>query len=391
VKAIVIGGGVAGPVAALALRRIGWDVTIYEAYADPAGDVGSYVSLGANGLRALDAIGARAAVAARGTEIPLLRLWSGRGKLLGEASRGRLTLMRGHLVEAVRELAIDVGADMVTGCRLQTAGAAAKPASVLQPTHQAGAVAKAVSSGALGASHESGADLIVGADGVHSTLRTVIDPDAPKPDYAGLWTVGGRSAHPVEPGAFNLTFGARATFVHASTAHGTLWTAQVPARLQPEAPLDREALLALYAADRGPAAELIQHTDEWHPFTIMRQLPSVPRTSRENMILIGDAAHPIGAGQGASLAIEDAVLLAKCMRDRTGVPDALQAFEVLRRPRTDKMRKLAGASLDSKVTGPLTARVRDLMMPYFFRRFAEKGSAWMYDYDVDWRTPVATR
>ena len=361
-KAIVIGGGVAGPVAAIALRRIGWDATVYEAYTDPAGDVGSYVSLGANGLRALDAVGARAAVAAVGTEIPLLRLWSGRGKLLGEAARGRITLMRGHLVEALRQEAVTAGVRLVTGRRLETAADLA----------------------AL----RGDADVVIGADGIHSTLRRIIDPQAAAPEYAGLWTIGGHSTHPVEPGSFNLTFGARATFVHAATRHGTVWTAQVPERAQPERPLDREGLLALYAADHGPARAVIEATDAWHPFTVMRQLPSPPVTAREDLVLIGDAAHPIGAGQGASLAIEDAVLLAKCLRDHHSPSTAVGTFETLRRSRTAKMVKAAGANLDAKVAGPFAARARDVMMPFFFKRFAEKGSAWMYDYDVEWNTPL---
>jgi salicylate hydroxylase len=52
------------------------------------------------------------------------------------------------------------------------------------------------------------------------------------------------------------------------------------------------------------------------------------------------------------------------------------------------MLKAAGANHDAKVAGPLAARVRDVMMPVFFRRFAEKGGSWMYDYDVEWQNPV---
>ncbi|GGM41733.1 FAD-dependent oxidoreductase [Dactylosporangium sucinum] len=363
-RAMVIGGGVAGPVAALALRRVGWDVTVYEAYADPAGDVGSFVSLGANGLRALDAIGAAAAVTARGTAIPLLRLWSGRGRLLGETARERVTLMRGHLVETLRDLAAGAGAEVVTGRRL---------------------IDVRGRSAVFDDGTRDRADLVVGADGIHSRMRTIVDPRAATPVYAGLWTIGGRSTHPVEPGAFNLTFGARATFVHAATAHGTLWTAQVPAgRPGPAA----EDVAALFAGDRSPATRVIERTEQWHPFTVMRRLPSTPAVHRDGMVLVGDAAHPIGAGQGASLAIEDAVVLAKCVRDAAAVDQALEAFAALRAPRTARMLRTAGATVDAKVAGPLAARVRDVMMPFFFRRFAARGSAWMYDYDVDWTTPA---
>lgn len=96
------------------------------------------------------------------------------------------------------------------------------------------------------------------------------------------------------------------------------------------------------------------------------------------MVVLGDAAHPMGAGQGANLAVEDAVVLAKRLRD-----------EQLRRPRTDQMLKAAGANRDAKVAGPVAARLRDVTMPLLFKRFAQRGSAWMYDYDVAWNAASA--
>jgi salicylate hydroxylase len=76
-RAVVVGGGVAGSASAIALARIGADVTVYEAYEDPAGPVGSYVSLAVNGLRALDALGCLPAVQAAGFPVARQRMWSG--------------------------------------------------------------------------------------------------------------------------------------------------------------------------------------------------------------------------------------------------------------------------------------------------------------------------
>jgi len=88
-RAVVTGGGVAGSASAIALARSGADVTVYEAYEDPAGPVGSYVSLAVNGLRALDALGCLPAVQAAGFPVARQRMWSGSGKLLGDVARGR--------------------------------------------------------------------------------------------------------------------------------------------------------------------------------------------------------------------------------------------------------------------------------------------------------------
>src|ERR1700678_1432944 len=105
-QAVVIGGGVAGSASAIALARIGAEVTVYEAYEDPAGPVGSFISLAVNGLRALDALGVLKQVQEAGFPGGRQRMWSGRGKQLGEVARNRrpdddllsVTLMRADLV-----------------------------------------------------------------------------------------------------------------------------------------------------------------------------------------------------------------------------------------------------------------------------------------------------
>jgi salicylate hydroxylase len=125
-RVLVAGGGVAGSAAALALRQIGAEVTVHESTADPAGAVGSFLSLAVNGLRGLAALGCLEEIQQAGIEIPRQRLWSSSGKLLGDVPRGRLsgdpmnsiTLRRGDLVERLRRQAERAGADIVTGSRL---------------------------------------------------------------------------------------------------------------------------------------------------------------------------------------------------------------------------------------------------------------------------------
>src|SRR4051812_31222690 len=89
-KAIIVGGGVAGTVSAIALSRAGADVTIYEAYGNDG--AGSFVSLAVNGLGALDAVGAGERVRAAGFPVARQRLWSSSGRRLADVARGR----RGH-------------------------------------------------------------------------------------------------------------------------------------------------------------------------------------------------------------------------------------------------------------------------------------------------------
>lgn len=164
-RVCVTGGGVAGSASAIALRRLGAEVTVYEAYEDPAGPVGSFVSLAANGLRCLELLGCLEPVTRAGFPVPRQRMWSGSGKLLGDVARGRLaedprpsvTVRRADLVAALRSEAVRSGARIVTGRR------------VTEP--------------------QAGADLVVGADGIWSSTRALVDPAAPRPRYAGMYTV----------------------------------------------------------------------------------------------------------------------------------------------------------------------------------------------------------
>src|SRR5688572_11322140 len=114
-RIIVIGGGIAGSATALALRQDGHDVTVYEAYADPAGDVGGHLSLAVNDLRGLDRLGCLRDVQAAGYEIDRMRYHTGGGRLLGDEPRLRrdadpmrsITIMRGRLVAILRRAAHD--------------------------------------------------------------------------------------------------------------------------------------------------------------------------------------------------------------------------------------------------------------------------------------------
>lgn len=375
-RAIVVGGGVAGAASALALRRVGAEVTVYEAYASPAGQVGSFLSLASNGLRGLDALGCLEAVRAAGFEVPRQRLWADTGRLLGDTPRGRLgddplnsvTLMRGRLVETLRAEAARAGARFVIGERL--VGAAAD-----------GGTVRAEFAGG----RTDDADLLVGADGLWSATRRVLDPAAPEPEYGGLYTASGLASGGgarVEPGTFDLVFGRNGAFFHIDAPDGTVWwAAQVASPEEPDLDaVDLDLVRRLYRHEKRPSAVLDTVTD-WHRPTLMHVLAEVPVWRSDRIVLVGDAGHPVGAGQGASMAIEDAIVLARSLED-ADVPSALAAYERTRRPRIAKMAKSAGANRGSKTAGPVARRVRNAVMPIAVRLFYERATSWLYTHDV---------
>ncbi|MEX5708264.1 FAD-dependent monooxygenase [Parafrankia sp. FMc6] len=119
-----------------------------------------------------------------------------------------------------------------------------------------------------------------------------------------------------------------------------------------------------------------------HGGTLLHTLPLVRGHHDGRIVLIGDAAHPVGAGQGASMALEDAVVLARELGRRTTTSNALAVYDRLRGDRLGKMVKAAIANRDAKTAGPVAARLRDLIMPIVFPRMYERATGWLYDYDL---------
>ena len=366
-----MGGGVAGSASAIALARIGAEVTLYEAYEDPAGPVGSYVSLAVNGLRALNALGCLEPVQRAGFPVARQLMWSGRGKLLGDVARGRragdpmhsVTVMRADLVTALREEALRAGARIVTGQRL--AGTADPRAG--------------------------DADLVVGADGIWSAARRDLDPAAPGPRYTGIYHVSGtsdagsrlRGDAGISRHGFNWIFARRGVFIYLPAPDGTVWwSAQVAAAQPPADPaaVSLDDLRETFRTEPQAAAVLGAATGV-RSTSLGWVLPPVTCRHSDRIVLAGDAAHPVGAGQGASMALEDAVVLARELAAAPGIAAGLGAFDRERQPRSGKLAKTEAANRDAKIAGPVATRMRELIMPHVFSRFYEKATSWLYEYD----------
>ena len=251
---------------------------------------------------------------------------------------------------------------------------------------------------------EAAGDLLIGCDGVHSAVRGVIDPGAPAPSYAGLLNTGGFTrgiAVDGEPGGYEMIFGRRAFFGYAAAPDGEAWWfANVPSRREPARPAPqafdaaewRSRLLALFADDAGPAVELIASTAELLPASPVHAIPHLPRWHRGRMVVLGDAAHAPSpsSGQGASLAIEDAVALGRCLRDEDDARVAFARFEAVRRPRVERIIKWAARINNAKAPGPIGRAVRDATLPAILRLTADsKAQRQIYEHEIAWDTPAA--
>jgi 2-polyprenyl-6-methoxyphenol hydroxylase-like FAD-dependent oxidoreductase len=393
-KALIIGAGVAGPVTAMALQRAGIDAVVFEAYPQTTEEVGSYLGVATNGLDALRAIQADRPVLAAGFPTPLNVLWSGTGRRLGTVSNGGRrpdgtvahTSKRARLYRALQQQAADRGIPFEFGKRLVDAGAG--PGGGVVARFEDGTRATA--------------DLLVGADGVHSATRRLIDPAAPEGRYVGLVNFGGYTPNArvaAEPGNWQMIFGRRAFFGYVlDPAAGAVWFANVPRakvsqaeRAATTAEQWQAQLVDLFASDRGPAADLIAAGRLQLAGDNTYDLPSVPTWHKGPMIVIGDAAHAPSptSGQGASMAAEDAVVLAKSLRDLPDIPRAFATYEQLRRRRVERIVAQGARTGSTKTQGPVGRVVRDLLLPPVFRFLVtDRSMAWIYDHHLDWDTPA---
>ena len=394
--AAVIGAGIAGPVAAMALRKAGIRPTVYEAHRTGAEGIGTFLTIASNGIDALRAIGADEPALAAGFPTPTITLRSTTGKSLGGARTGLTlpdgttshTLKRADLYRALYQEAARRGIDIQHGKRLT----AVEPGS--------GGVRAVFDDGS-----DAVADVLIGADGIHSAVRKLIDPAAPAPTYMGLINLGGYARGvevDAEPGSYTMIFGKRAFFGYVLAPSGEVWWfANVPRRDEPArgeaeeiTPTQWQTRLAeLYAADSGPAARLVlaSGTADISKASPIHSIPHLPTWHKDRIVLIGDAAHAPTptSGQGASLSIEDAVVLAQCLRDLPTPEHAFTRFQALRRPRAERIIKQAARVNSSKIATPIIRMLRDATLPAIMKMVASsKQATAAYRYHIEWDTPI---
>ncbi|RSM84147.1 FAD-dependent oxidoreductase [Amycolatopsis sp. WAC 01375] len=392
-KVLIAGGGIAGTVTAIALHEIGHEPVIHEAYDRTAEGVGAFLTLAVNGLDALAPLGLKDLVKDLGFDTPRIKMRLGNGRELADlALGGRLedgttsqTVLRSDLYIGLRDEAVRRGIEVRYGRRLADAR---ETASGVHAAFEDGSSAEG--------------DLLIGADGLRSRVRTIIDPRAPSPRYVPLLNTGGLAEGlrlDDEPGVMHMTFGKRLFFAHVVHPDGGVWWfANVPRKHEPS-PADlpetctwREDLIRELAVDRTPAVEIVRATREIYRPWATYDFPSVPTWRTDRMVIIGDAAHATSpaAGQGAAMAVEDAVTLARCLRDVPSIPKALAAYEGLRRERVEAVVERGKRNGDAKAAGPVGRVIRDFFLTRAFKNPPkEDPNAFMWRHRIEWETPAS--
>jgi FAD-dependent urate hydroxylase len=389
-KALIIGGGVGGPVAAMALQKAGVEAAVYEAYDRPADFTGFFLNTASNGLDALRTLDIDLAGRADGYRIPRMVMTNGTGKRLGEVANGvelddgtvSVCVKRGLMQKVLREEAIDRGIKVEFGKRM-----------VSYEVGEDGVTAR------FADGSTATADLLIGADGIHSRTRRILNPDAPRPSYTGLVGVGGYSrVDGLAPttDTQHFVYGKRAFFGYLVRESGEIyWFANLHRAEEPSrdelAKIStagwQKLLTTLFADDLPLVNEIILNSTGTIGAHVVHDIPTSPVWRRGPVLLIGDAAHATSpsAGQGASMVCEDAIMLAKCLRDEPSTERAFAEYERQRRERTEKVVAYSRKLSNTKAKGPVGRVIRDLVMPLALKLFASKQAhAWLYRYHIAW-------
>jgi 2-polyprenyl-6-methoxyphenol hydroxylase-like FAD-dependent oxidoreductase len=246
--------------------------------------------------------------------------------------------------------------------------------------------------------------ILIGADGIHSRTREIIFPEAPSPSYTGLITVGGFAEHDAlkprdETQQFrsHLIFGLNGFFGYGyhdrSNPSALMWWSHLQRKDAPSANELRSAstdvlceqVLHHHKGWAQPVELILRNTHRllWGP---VDDLPELARWSKDRVVLIGDAAHAITphAGQGASLALEDAISLAKHLR-RADHEEAFLRYQEDRHQRVQKIVSDARKRGEAKHSlTPGAAKVRDFMLSMFLRFRGKQLFAEAYGFRTAW-------
>ena len=333
--ALIVGAGIGGLSAAIALRKVGWNVRVFERAASPR-ELGFGLALAPNAVAALSELGVADAVLARafapahaclevrrmdGTvlkraEVPVHEAFG--GPLAVVLRRG----LHGALLDAVSLDGITFGSE-ATGFSVHSDRVILRTAN--------------------GDAHEG--DLLVGADGMASVVRRALHPTEPPPRSSGIVVVRGAVHAALDhlgdlAGVYYLGPGVESMIVRASDT-GIYWYLSVARELVPAAMRDPAAILALMRPRFDATFRTVTKATDEVRYDELSDRDLIPSWGKDMVTLLGDAAHPLlpHTGQGAAQAIVDAVTLGRALGEDVGIEHALRSYERERRGKTATLLK----------------------------------------------------
>lgn len=384
---LVVGAGIGGLSAALALRQAGFAVQVYE-QASVLREVGAGVAISPNATRVLHHLGLADALGTVGVRALShdSRDWR-TGALLGRIPLGEEAVARWgapfyhlHRADLHDALRAALGEGQIT--------LGARCVAVTQD--------EATVTARFADGREASGDLLIGADGIHSVVREhVAGPD--RPLYSGQVSWRGLApaavGHEAELEARHHSFwGPRQQFVCYYVSGGRLvnWVgnAEGDGEWREEswsARGDREEALALYAGWHPAVRALVAGTERVFKWALFDR-PPLERWTRGRVALLGDAAHPMlpYMGQGAGQSIEDALVLAHCLAAGRDDPQGtLEAYAARRRERAAAVQTASReAGQMVRLTDPVEVEARNAQLSASPEAPVTRFD-WIWRYDAD--------
>jgi len=376
-RAIVVGGGIAGLATARGLLSLGWDVAVYER-GQVLGPVGAGIILAPNAVRSLEWLGL-------GDDVRSESMAHGEAAIRDSSGRW---LLRSRVEEL--EARFGVPSFALHRADLHAMLLAAVSEADLRTGYEVTAMADGRLAFAAGAREDS-ADLIVGADGLWSAVRSAVVPNHPGPAYAGYITWRGLVPADAAPSSIydvgvTETWGRGRRFGIVPLGNGQVYWYATASFPRGSHETDRlEDLRDRYAGWHEPIPELLARTP---PESLLRHeiyhlAVPLPRYVRNGIVLVGDAAHAMtpDIGQGGGMALEDAVVLTDTLARDPNIPAALERYDRLRRRRTQRMvRVAAAAGRVAEWENPVLAAIRNAVVgaipPSLFLRLTAETVGW---------------
>ncbi|KAL2430607.1 hypothetical protein ABEF95_011847 [Exophiala dermatitidis] len=404
-KVIIIGGGLGGPVLALALQQHNISSKIFELRDEHASDGGS-IALAPNALRVLDRVGVYDRISKQGYNFEEFHLLSSRNLsrigtfLMGSQHKygyKALRIFRGIVRHTLLELLRERGIELRYNSKLVD----------VQETERSTVIAT------FADGHTEEADFLVGADGIHSHVRTHLHPQA-VPRFSGKMGIGGEITRSKLPNSGKdvhmpcLILGKGNSFlflpcspdgevvscsasVEAEDRSREEWT-----RLGKDKQRLYEELQVLHEKEDWPdivhvaSKELDKKSLSLWPFYKLPDLNSWTSPSGR-VIIIGDAAHamPPTGGQGAAMAFEDGVTLGDALAlvdsNRIATAPTLRRWQTARRERIKKVLEFTttGGDVRKASSSTYVQIVKEWLMWAYLSWFDnDLGTKYIYGYDT---------